>query len=345
MGAGERFVNSSKPAGISDKVIRLLDIYTMIAQKKYPSVAQIAERMAVSERSVFRYLEIINLIDAIEFDPERKGYLFTSGDRIKKLSLKEEELTVLLAAGEAVSHLGKSLGESFQELLGRLATTAKKAGGKKPPIIIKIPDVVASETVRAYFKMVSCCIDEKRSMEMTYRAQHTGEVTERLVDPYGMVFYEGVWIMVGYCHLRKQIRTFAFDRILSLKERYRYFTPKDGFNLDDYFSRSWGIYDDKEVAVTMRFSQKIADYVLRKKWHPSEKRKVLASGDVEITYTVAGTGEIKRWIYSWLPHVEVIKPAWFRKQVGAELAAGAKRHAAGQRQDGRGKSGHDGDTN
>jgi predicted DNA-binding transcriptional regulator YafY len=155
MGAGERFVTSSKPAGISDKVIRLLDIYTMIAQKKYPSVAQLAERMAVSERSVFRYLEIINLIDAIEFDPERKGYLFTNGDRIKKLSLKEEELTVLLAAGEAVSHLGKSLGDSFQELLGRLATTAKKAGGKRPPIIIKIPDVVASETVRAYFKAAS----------------------------------------------------------------------------------------------------------------------------------------------------------------------------------------------
>jgi predicted DNA-binding transcriptional regulator YafY len=317
--------SSSKPAGISDKVIRLLDIYTLIAQKKYPSVTQLAEHFKVSERSIFRYLEIINLIDGIEFDQERKGYFFTNGDRIKKLSLRDDELTVLLAAGEAVSHMGRSLGESFQDLLERLTTATKKSGGKKSPIIVKIPDVVASETVRAYFKTVSCCIDEKRSVEMKYRAQHTGEVTERLVDPYGLVFYEGVWIMVGYCHLRKQIRTFAFDRILNLKDRWRYFTPKEDFNLDDYFSKSWGIYDDKEVTVTVRFAAKITDYVLRKKWHPSEKRKLLPNGDAELTYTVAGVTEIKRWIYSWLPHVEVLKPVWFRTQVEKELAEAVER--------------------
>ena len=318
-------MKSSKPSGISEKVIRLLDVYTMIAQKKYPSAQFLKEHFNVSERSIYRYLETINLIDGIEFDQERKGYVFTNGDRIKKLSLKEEEFTVLLAAGAAVSHMGKSLGESFQDLLERLTTVAKKPDGKRPPIIVKMPDVVASETVRAYFKIVSCCIDEKRSIEMKYRAQRSKEITERLVDPYGLVFYEGVWIMVGYCHLRKQIRTFAFDRILNVKERWRYFTPKEDFNLDAYFSRSWGIYDDKEVRVSVRFAAKVTDYVLRKQWHPSEKRKMLPNGDVEVSYAVAGVEEIKRWIYSWLPNVQVLKPAWFRKQVEKELTQALKR--------------------
>ena len=40
-----------------------------------------------------------------EFDQERKGYAFTNGDRIKKLTLSDSELLVLLAASEAVSHL------------------------------------------------------------------------------------------------------------------------------------------------------------------------------------------------------------------------------------------------
>jgi predicted DNA-binding transcriptional regulator YafY len=106
-------MNRSKPSGISEKVIRLLDIYTMIAQKKFPSVPILKDQLSISERSVYRYLEIINMIDAIEYDQERKGYTFTSGDRIKKLSLSDNELLVLFAAGEAISHLGGDLGQGF----------------------------------------------------------------------------------------------------------------------------------------------------------------------------------------------------------------------------------------
>ena len=83
-------MKNSKPAGISEKVIRLLDIYTMIAQKKSPSVPNLREHFKISERSVYRYLEIINVIDAIEYDQERKGYTFTNGDRIRKLSLTDK---------------------------------------------------------------------------------------------------------------------------------------------------------------------------------------------------------------------------------------------------------------
>ena len=53
------------------------------------------KHFAISERSVYRYLEIIGMIDAIEYDLERKGYTFTNGDRIKKLSLAANELLVL----------------------------------------------------------------------------------------------------------------------------------------------------------------------------------------------------------------------------------------------------------
>ena len=53
---------AAKPAGISEKVIRLLEIYTMIAQKHYPSVPFLKEHFRVSERTVYRYLELINLI-------------------------------------------------------------------------------------------------------------------------------------------------------------------------------------------------------------------------------------------------------------------------------------------
>ena len=160
-------MKTHKPAGISEKVIRLLGIYTMIAQKKYPSVQKLKEEFGVSERSIYRYLEIINLIDGIEFNDEMKGYVFTNGDRIKKLSLKEQELVVLLAAGEAVSHLGKLLGENFQQLVAKMTNSAAIPGEKgNVPILIKIPDTIASEKLNELFRIISESINEKRSVEM-----------------------------------------------------------------------------------------------------------------------------------------------------------------------------------
>ena len=47
----------------------------------------------------------------------------------------------------------------------------------------------------------------------------------------------------------------------------------------------------------------------------------------ECAYTAAGTLEVKRWIYAWLPYAEVLEPAWFRKQVEKELGAALNHHA------------------
>jgi predicted DNA-binding transcriptional regulator YafY len=318
-----------KPSGISEKVVRLLEIYTIIARKTFPSLSSLMERFHVSERTVYRYLELINFIDPIEYDTEKEGYSFVHGDRIKKLIITDEELMTLFTAGEAVAHLGTPFRENFKNLMERMFLfTVKTPANKKPPILIKAPDALHSEKLDGILQTVSTCIHEKRSIDITYNAHLAREVTERTVDPYGLVFYEGVWILMGFCHLRKKIRSFALDRIQTIKERYLYFTPPKDFDLEAYLSHSWGIIDDTEVDVTVRFHKDVADYILRKdKWHPSEKRNILPDGDIMLSFTVAGVNEIKRWIYSWLPNVVVVEPQWLRKQVQEELAGSLKDHS------------------
>jgi len=319
----------NKPAGISEKVIRLLEIYTLIAQKQFPSIDSLVERFQVSKRTVFRYLELINIIDPVEYDREREGYKFTNGDRIKKLMLSDEEFQALLAAGESVSKLGKPFKVNFQSLVARMFTFGGKVPEKeKSPIVIKAPDAIFSEKIEGILKVLLSCIQEKRAVDINYKARLSKEVTKRTVDPYVVVLYEGIWILVGFCHLRKMIRSFALDRIIDIQERNLYFTSQPDFDLKAYLSSPWGIIDGKEARVTVRFKKEVSDYILRKdKWHPSEKRTILPDGGVELTFTVAGTEEIKRWIYSWLPHAEVVRPQWLRKQIQKELSASAVNHS------------------
>lgn len=317
-----------KPAGISGKVIRILEIYTMIAQKQYPSAYSLMDKYGVTERTVHRYLQIIRYIDDIEYDRDREGYRFMHGDKIKKLVLSDDELFLLMTVADTMPHLGKPFEKNLQTLLNRLIDINKLSSYKNEvPIMIKMPDVIETEKINEYMEIISDCTLSKYQVEIVYKALYSRQDTIRIVDPYGLVFYQGSWMLVGYCQLRKDIRTFLLDRVIELNRTWKSFTPIKDFDLEKYFSPSWGIHDAAAVDVTVRFTEKVSEYVLRKeKWHSSEKRKVLSSGDIELSFTVAGIEEIKRWVYSWIPHVEVTKPDWLRKQVNEELAITVKRH-------------------
>ncbi len=319
----------SKPAGISEKVIRLLDIYTLIAQGRYPSVDYLSDRFDASKRTIYRYLEIINFIDPVEFDKGRKGFRFVNPDRIKKLTLSDGQLLMLLVIGETVSRLGVQFKKNFHALVSNLLNVAKIPSDRSPvPIAIKIPDAVETEKTKEYFETIARCIQEKRPIEIVYKAFHSKEATERRIDPYGLVFYEGAWILIGYCHLREMIRHFALDRIVELKELWHRFKPIEDFDIGRHLSGSWGVYDEEAVKITVRFLPEVAEYILRKdSWHPSEKRRILRSGHVELSFTVAGTNEIRRWLYSWMPYVEVIKPKWFREAVKKDFSRAIKKHS------------------
>jgi len=318
----------NKRTGISDKFFRLLKIYTVIAQKKYPSAGSLAENLGVNERTIYRDLFVINLVDQVDYDPERKGYAFTHGDSIKKPLLSDEELMTLFTAGEAVSHLGTPFRENFQRLVEKMVASAAKAPSKgKPPIIIKVPDTARGVIIDRSIKVIAACLRDKRSVDLTYKAHGAKEVTKRTVDPYGLIFHEGIWILIGLCHLRKEIRSFALDRIQDCKERYLYFEPRSDFNLEEYLAKSWGVIDGEEVTVVVRFKPEVAEYITRKdKWHTSEVRKMLPDGGVELTFTVAGIYEIKKWIYSWIPNIEVIKPKILRDLIKKELVQATQDH-------------------
>lgn len=322
----QNYTKNVKPAGISEKLVRLLDAYKLIAQDRFPSVQGLADKHEVGLRTVYRDLNLINIIDQIEFDKTRGGYKFVSGNRLKELSLSEDELVCLFALGVTVLQLGKPFEDNFKKIVDRMHVSAAHGS---VPIVVKIPPAVHSNRGDEYFKTVCTCIVEKRSLQIVYKALYNNEITERRVDPYGLVFYEGAWLMNCYCHLREDIRYFAFDRILDLDETFLPFRPKEDFDLQSQVSRSWGVVSDKEEKITIKFSSHIAEYITRReRWHPSEKRKVLPNGDVQLTLTVAGTDEIKKWIYSWFPCVEVLSPAWLRKTVEKEVACALKMHAA-----------------
>jgi len=69
----------------------------------------------------------------------------------------------------------------------------------------------------------------KQRVHIQYRPPQ-GEDTERDFDAYGLTYYQHKWYVVGYCHLRKDLRSFRLDRVQQVKEMNAHFERPDRFD-------------------------------------------------------------------------------------------------------------------
>ena len=95
--------------------------------------------------------------------------------------------------------------------------------------------------------------------------------TKRKVDPYNIWFFNGTFYMIGYCHKRKEVRTFVVSRIKMLHQTNETFERPDDFDLHEFLGPSFGVFHGEKQLVKIWFSENVADFVKEKKWHESGK--------------------------------------------------------------------------
>ena len=54
-------------------------------------------------------------------------------------------------------------------------------------------------------------------MKIKYQKLDSLEISEREIEPAALYSYDEKWIVIGWCHLRNDYRTFRLDRILEFK--------------------------------------------------------------------------------------------------------------------------------
>ena len=79
----------------------------------------------------------------------------------------------------------------------------------------------------------------------------------------------------------------------------------------------------------IRFDAKVARYVQRRMWHPTQIFKKLAVGGVEMTMDVRGTTELVSWVLGFGDKARVLEPPSLRADVVAELERALASYRAG----------------
>lgn len=175
-------------------------------------------------------------------------------------------------------------------------------------------------------KVIQSC----QRVVIKYDSFSSQQISERKIDPLHIMFRDGFWYLVAYCHSRKMLRMFRVDRIKRLQILDELFEAVD-FDIEEYIKNSWSIAKGEKTKVAVRFSPPISRLIEEAKWHESQEIEKLDSGNLILHLEVEETWEIKKWILGFGKYAEVLEPLSLRKEIREELGEMVEMYASPDR--------------
>jgi predicted DNA-binding transcriptional regulator YafY len=302
---------------MSYKFDSLMSILNKLDSMEKITVSSLSYELEVSERSIHRYINALLVAGfPIVYDKNKTSYIFAEGFSLKKPDLSIEETLAFALADKFLVKFGPGMEKSLQNIKTKLSSRSARdmkhiiLSGESTPSLSN-----------QYLSPIHEAIVNYRRIKISYKSLNADKPKESKVDPYYLFFGEGIWYLRGHYHREKAARTFALDRILSLLVLDEYYVP-ERVSPEEELSSAFGAFiDGKPVTVVLQFAPASKPFILRKKWHKSQKIVKLGDGRIEMILTVKGLLGIKRWLYQWIPHVKVIAPDELRESFKADLLA------------------------
>lgn len=253
----------------------------------------------------------------IDFTPEEKAALF-----LVSRAVVSEGLPLSPEAESAFLKLSPDYGEG--DFLDR---------GSFPMYF------VGSSGMREDLHRLWDAVLHRKRVKFSYQSLSSEAPSPRHVDPYGLFYRGGCWYLVGYCHLREEIRCFRLDRIRSEIEQADPgkvepdFDRPPGFRLEDYSQKlPWEFEEGEgEYHAQVRFSPKVAWMVERDLGDRYSFESEEDGGGV-LHLKVRNEEGVINWIMGFGEEAVVVSPPELRAKVVQRLEEMLRRLKGGDRE-------------
>jgi len=219
---------------------RVLTVLELLQSHRRMTGTDLAHRLEVNVRTLRRYITMLqDLGIPILAERGRYGaYELIPGFKLPPMMFTNEEAAVLAIGLLAAERLG----------LSDIAHTVESTRAKLERVMpVELKERVRALTETTLLDMnaggvaapaeimltMSRAAQLQRSVSMRYRSSQDEE-TERGLDPYGLAHLLGRWYVVGYCHLRKDMRSFRLDRVLEAQLTDEFFERPEPFDVLTY---------------------------------------------------------------------------------------------------------------
>lgn len=217
---------------------RLFQIVQYLRGGRLVTAALLAERLEVSERTIYR--DIADLQSTgVPIDGEAGvGYIMREGFDLPPLMFSREEIVALVTGARlARAWGGAAIARAAEEALIKIeAVLPERERRQIAKTEIHAPDYMMPEEDRLRFDLLEQSADQRQVLEIEY-FDADGVPSKRRIRPLGLWFWGKVWTLAAWCEMRVDFRTFRLDRINTVSQTGETFKPERGKMLADYYRR------------------------------------------------------------------------------------------------------------
>lgn len=245
------------------------------------------------------------------------------------VELHEKDVPVVLEALRRMASLPHSpLAQEARSAFRKLAFDLDPdAFGEDSPVLFV--DRPGQAELAERLRTLTDALLARKRVHFRYHGIYRGEETERDVRPYGMLFQDGHWYLIGYDEDRSDLRVFRVGRIERVRVNTRsphtpdYEIPGD-FELASYTGRrAWELGDPDEgplhVDVLFRFPLSLW---AERNGHGRLVRE-LEGGSTIRRFEVLQVSAFLRWLLGLGPEAELLEPPELeaqRRELAREIA-------------------------
>ena len=291
---------------------RLLSMIFLFQSRQRWTVAELSEELAVSDRTVHRYIGMLEEM-GIPLYSERGpygGFSLLRTYKLPPLIFTPEEATVLFLGARLVEdYWGKDFHHAVTGVTAKLNNV--------------LPDDIRQEVQRAqrslvvmtgtsrdyspYYNLMSTlrnCMANGCQVRLRYHSFSRVE-TERTVEPYALSYRWGNWYLVGFCHLRGETRTFRIDRIKHMDAVDTQFTMPSDFDAKTYLEDSMRWESTYQVVVQIE-----AEAAPEVRERDGDWLQVADNpdGSVTVHFDVDNLNYATGWVLSWGRLAKALEP-------------------------------------
>ena len=165
-------------------------------------------------------------------------------------------------------------------------------------------------------------------IRISYQKYTSEKASEYTLRPYAVKEVAKRWYIIAYCKEREGLRVYGLDRVKNMKVTGKKFKMKSGFDVDELFATSFGIYlpGGKGQVITFRCSESEAKFLRDLPLHSSQEEVRKEGDSVIFSIFVCPDKNLIMEICKHGSRIEVLSPAEVREAVRNELMMAAAQY-------------------
>jgi predicted DNA-binding transcriptional regulator YafY len=201
------------------RISRLTSIITQLQTKRLLTATQLSDKFSVSVRTIYRDIRALEEAGVPIITEEGKGYSIMEHYRLPPVMFTESEANALITAEQLVlKNKDASFIKDYTEAVAKIKAVLKHTLKDKANLLserVHFSQNKNQETTSKHLSVLQFALTNFCLTEITYTDENGGS-SIRSVEPFALYSTQENWLLIAFCRLRNDYRSFRLDRIKKL---------------------------------------------------------------------------------------------------------------------------------